>query len=300
MDIRFDPALPIVWRDPHTLQIGIDRPAVVLSGLTARHERVVAAIAAGEGSSGLGHLVQRTGGQDRDVGALVERLAPALARDATEADARRDVPVVEVAGSCGLASEIAELLASEGVAVLRVDSETAGLRDDVALGVAVSRFVHDPGVSAAWMRRDLPHLAVVAGDRGTRIGPFVVPGETACAHCLDLHRSDVDPAWGVIAGQLWRRAPAAMPRVGLREGAVRAVRRILRRQDPALVAADTGADALMETLDYATGAVTTTTSRLHPACGCAALPRSDSGDDRSGLGPGPGGSTTGGGASGLG
>ena len=48
----------------------------------------------------------------------------------------------------------------------------------------------------------VPHL--VAGVRETTavVGPLVLPGRTGCLHCGDLHRSDRDPAWPVVAAQL--------------------------------------------------------------------------------------------------
>lgn len=290
MDIRFDPRLPLVWRDPSTLQIGVDRPAAVLERLSVKQERIVSAIAQGLGRSGVGSLVERTGCTERDVRALVDRLAPALLPTG-ETEPRGTAPAVEVAGSCVVADEIAALLAESGVGVLRVDSESAGRTAPAVFGVAVSRHVHDPGVSAAWLRRDLPHLQVVVGEVAARVGPVVVPGRTACAHCLDLHRSDLDPGWGVIAGQLWGRAPAPLPRVASAETAARAVRRILVALDPR--APERLPEPVMETVDFATGRVSATESRLHPACGCAAPPGTGWDDDPSALGPAPGGSTTG-------
>jgi hypothetical protein len=34
------------------------------------------------------------------------------------------------------------------------------------------------------------------------VGPLVIPGETSCLSCADLHRSDRDAAWPAIAAQL--------------------------------------------------------------------------------------------------
>jgi bacteriocin biosynthesis cyclodehydratase domain-containing protein len=34
------------------------------------------------------------------------------------------------------------------------------------------------------------------------VGPLVRPGHSACLHCLDLHRCDLDPDWRAIAAQL--------------------------------------------------------------------------------------------------
>jgi bacteriocin biosynthesis cyclodehydratase domain-containing protein len=39
----------------------------------------------------------------------------------------------------------------------------------------------------------VPHLVVRLVDGGALLGPFVVPGETACLRCIDAHESVRDP-----------------------------------------------------------------------------------------------------------
>lgn len=285
MDIRLDSRLPLVWRDPRTLQVGVDRPVAVIDGVTSRHERIIAAIAAGHGRSGVGSVAQRAGCRDAEVSELVEKLRPALLpRDPAV------VATIHVAGSTALADEIHSLFASTGTPTRRVDGDQAGTGPVPTLGVAVAEHVHDPVLAGAWLRRDVPHLSVVTGDVATRVGPVVVPGVTACAHCLDLHRADVDGAWGVIAGQLWGRPSVGQPLLATHEAAVSVVRRVMARLagDPARAP-----DPLVESIDAATGIVTTATTTPHLRCGCAALPRIGSADGRSDLALGPGGSTRG-------
>jgi hypothetical protein len=292
MDIRLDPRLPLVWRDPHTLQVGVDHPVAILTGVTSRHERIISAIAAGHGRSGTGVVAQRAGCRDADGLELVAKWTPAL----LEPRAPVTLPV-HVAGDCPLAEEISSLFTAEGVPTIRVSGDTAEMGPLPLLGVAVSDHVHDPVLARAWLRRDIPHLAVVTGDFSTRIGPLVVPGRTACAHCLDLHRASGDSSWGVIAGQLWGRPHVTQSLVATRDIAVRVVRRVLARvaADSTTAAGDALAipDAAIETIVAETGALTGSTSRPHPDCGCAALPRIDSVGDPSALAPAPGGSTTG-------
>ena len=52
------------------------------------------------------------------------------------------------------------------------------------------------------VRSGVPHLRVVVREATAVIGPFVLPGSTSCLRCLELHRSDRDAAWPVIAAQL--------------------------------------------------------------------------------------------------
>jgi len=60
----------------------------------------------------------------------------------------------------------------------------------------------DTTLRTALVRGLVAHL--VAGVRETTavVGPLVLPGRTGCLHCGDLHRSDRDPAWPVVAAQL--------------------------------------------------------------------------------------------------
>ena len=52
------------------------------------------------------------------------------------------------------------------------------------------------------MELRIPHL-LGSGFEGHGIaGPLVVPGQTACLHCLDLTRRDHDPAWPVVTAEL--------------------------------------------------------------------------------------------------
>lgn len=288
MDIRFDPRLPLVWRDPNTLQIGVDHPIAVVDRLSARQEKIIAAIAAGHGRSGLGSIAQRSGCREREVEELVEVLRPTFAAPRSVSSGRLRVGV---SGTGPMADEISGLLEAGGAAVHRVTAESVMMDPPPDIGVAVSRHVHDPGVAGAWLRRDVAFLCVVAGDSTTRVGPLVVPGVTACPRCLDLHRGDVDLAWGVIAGQLWGRPAPEHPPLARLEASTRSVRRVLRRG-----AED---DAVIEMLDVDSGDITRTTSRPHPSCGCAVLPRSDSADDPSRLGLARHGSTTGAGVAAL-
>ncbi|ROQ38425.1 bacteriocin biosynthesis cyclodehydratase domain-containing protein [Frondihabitans sp. PhB188] len=287
MDIRFDPRLPLVWRDPQTLQIGVDRPRVVVADLTARDERIVAAIASGHGRAGTAVLAQQIGCLEREVIELLEQLAPALVTTRAV-----PAPIVELAGAGDVADDVAEVLGECGLEVRRRSGDLGEGWPVPALGIAIGDHVHDPVVSGAWLRRDIPHLQVVVGDSLCRVGPVVVPGETACAHCLDLFRAEVDDRWGVIAAQLWGRRGTAPGPVLRRELSSKIARRVLAEVGdgdgpPEVDRAD------LEMVELDTGRVTRSTSRPHPACGCAALPENDSAGAPSSLGSAPAAPTTG-------
>ncbi|MFI6994372.1 hypothetical protein [Nonomuraea wenchangensis] len=44
----------------------------------------------------------------------------------------------------------------------------------------------------------IPHLLASAFEGHGMVGPLVLPGRTACLHCLDLARRDRDPAWAIV------------------------------------------------------------------------------------------------------
>jgi hypothetical protein len=66
---------------------------------------------------------------------------------------------------------------------------------------------HDPQLAAALAAERVPHLAVCAGEAIGVVGPLVVPGQSACLRCLDLARTDRDPAWPLILAQLAGHEP---------------------------------------------------------------------------------------------
>lgn len=62
---------------------------------------------------------------------------------------------------------------------------------------------------SALQRGVVPHLLAEVRDATGVVGPLVLPGHSACLHCLDLTRTDCDPDWPALAIQL-----AGQSRVG--------------------------------------------------------------------------------------
>jgi hypothetical protein len=58
------------------------------------------------------------------------------------------------------------------------------------------------GVAQRGSRRRLPHLAVRVRDGVAIVGPLVPPRGGPCLRCLELHRTDRDPAWPRLAAQI--------------------------------------------------------------------------------------------------
>jgi hypothetical protein len=61
---------------------------------------------------------------------------------------------------------------------------------------------HGRELPGALVGRMVPHLAVSASEAIGVVGPLVLPGHSACLRCLDLARTERDPAWPLILAQL--------------------------------------------------------------------------------------------------
>jgi hypothetical protein len=134
--------------------------------------------------------------------------------------------------------------------------------------VVVETDVADPDRGSTLVATGTPHLSVVVREADTVVGPLVVPGDGPCLRCLDLHRTDTDPAWPSLLRQLCTTAAAD-------EHAV-----------TSCVASGLGTAAVLAYLDGVTGSTLGTTYEIaapdavphrrtwavHPDCGCTALP----------------------------
>lgn len=125
-----------------------------------------------------------------------------------------------------------------------------------------------PGVFSATeelQRAGTAHLLLDIREASGVVGPFVLPGRSACRRCQDLHRRDRDPAWPRVAAQLDRAAVGdpALP------GAVAALAAL-----HVLTWLDSGGDRRPPSVDGTVevclpdGTVRRRTWTPHPACGC--------------------------------
>jgi len=234
--------LPL-WRDPDTIQIGVDpRRAVALAGVGA----AAAMFGLLDGSRDRTQLVAAAGGlgipapmAERTLtllasagllidfpAALVRALAPetrarllpelaavSLARQDTDGGAqllaRRAAASVQIRGRGRIAAAIADVLTASGVSVAPApDGQPmpASREPPPALVILAGQL---PGPAARPIRP--AHLAVTAEEAIGIVGPLVRPGVSACLRCLDLTRADLDPAWPLILAQVTGRQaePAA-------------------------------------------------------------------------------------------
>lgn len=258
MILRLDPRLPLVWRSPSSVQLGIDPAVVVLDDVTELDERMLAALVVGVGDSGLA-MIAGSNTAERD--ALLAALGPAL----STAPMGPVSATVAVHGSDSLVSAIASTLAHSGVDVVTGPDPASLAEQRPALAILAGHHVLAPELHALWLRRDVPHLPVVLGDSAVVVGPVVEPGAGPCLLCLELHRRDRDAAWPAIATQLLGRRSRAETPVLVMEAAAAACRIALDR-----LAAGASAAASVR-IDALTGRREVRAWQPHPECGCRGI-----------------------------
>jgi bacteriocin biosynthesis cyclodehydratase domain-containing protein len=260
MVLKLDSRPAIVWRDPFSLQFGVEPVRAVLREVTTAEERMIAALGAGVSRSGLDMIASTSGASEREVASLLTRLEGLLITPADPTPGHR----VAITGSGPTVERIADALAIAGVQV----SVGRGVPDaSCDLGLAVGHYVLDPDSYGFWLRRDLPHLPVLFGDDSVTVGPLVEPGLTACLYCLEHYRRDADASWSAIASQLWGRHSESETQLASIEVAARVARLALRR-----LAGEKASVATSVRLEVGTGETTARTWLPHPECGCIGLP----------------------------
>jgi bacteriocin biosynthesis cyclodehydratase domain-containing protein len=259
MVLKLDPRVAIVWRDPFSLQFGVEPVRVVLREVTNAEERMVAALIAGVSRSGLSMIASAAGASESDAAKLLARLDPLLEHPEPPRNPRR----VAIVGSGPTADRHAAALSSEGA---QVSVGTSVPAEPCDFGVAIGHYVLDPDSYGFWLRRDLPHLAVTFGDDSVTVGPLVEPGVTACLYCLEHHRRDSVASWAAIASQLWGRGSRSETPLAVIDVAARVSRSVLRRLEGVKPSVATSV-----TIDVRTGETTTRTWLPHPDCGCIGM-----------------------------
>jgi hypothetical protein len=271
--LRLDPTVPVVWRSPTEVQLGVDPVVCVFDGASQASERLLAALAVGVPESGLSVVAEAAGVGGEYAAALLEAVRPALLPDgAVRRVAPRTAAALRVAvdGSGPVARRIAAVLAALGV---RLVDALPALGDEVDAAVLVGSYAIATARHGAWLRRDVPHLGVVFGERRARIGPFVEPGVGPCLACLDLARGDDDPAWPLIAAQLAHtRSPVEGGRLAA-SVALRVAHELLAH------VLDGSAGLIGASVELAPDGTERRVSHApHARCGCRALPGSETAD----------------------
>ncbi|MBA3264998.1 MAG: hypothetical protein H0T14_01305 [Nocardioidaceae bacterium] len=280
------PGLQILRRDMFTLQLGLDWPGLAVVEETPVVRAVLDAIDGYRDVAGVVLCAMDAAGLPRsdceaalallvECGAVVAQTATSSAvsepawtalsllagPDHTAADLLRERAdcsvyvdgVGQVASQVHAALALAKLKLSQtaagaGLVVMATDSEPARSRVDDLMHLGV------------------PHLWVCLRDLVGVLGPFVIPGHTACLRCVDAARTDRDPAWPALLD-----AAAARPLPVTASDpvlcALVASWAVLEAQTWAAGLHPQTSDRVIE-VPYGCGAVQTEEFDLHPHCGC--------------------------------
>ncbi len=238
------PGLHVVRRDDQHLQIGVDPPWRLVVPDRPDVQRLLDDLGAGRPTAPETPDAHRVLLALARAGMLVQD-HPAPGPSAT----------VSVHGSGPAAAETVRVLRAAGCPVVDGEATVALL---VADGEARRTDVD------AEVRAGRPHLVVAASAPGYTIGPFVVPGATACLRCVDAHRGEHDPRRAVVVEQLGGR-PGGPDDPSLRTlaaaWAVRDVLSYLAGQRPATWSATVAVGPELEPVRHAWA--------RHPHCGCS-------------------------------
>ncbi|MPZ60016.1 MAG: hypothetical protein GEU93_01715 [Propionibacteriales bacterium] len=161
--------------------------------------------------------------RQRAFGDILALLADDPAR-AEERWRRRRRAVVEVLAGGELSATMLELLCGGGIGTLVLTGVDSDCTDRLRADFPDTRLLHRRDTSAdvavvgtdreppsdeldRLVRGHVPHLVAGLRGRSAVVGPFVVPGATACLRCVDLARADAQPLWPTVREQLSRTAP---------------------------------------------------------------------------------------------
>jgi hypothetical protein len=206
---RLWPGLRAVPRDSRHLQIGLDPNDRLVLPDTDSTRRLVADLEAARRPALQEPAVR---GWCRE---LVER-GLVVDADAVDRALRGPVPrtsVLSAFASAGPAASarLAARSAARATVIAAEPWRTAAVRALSAAGLTVGgpgdRVVVHLGINPderlldELMRASEPHLVVTAVAGRITLGPFVLPGRTACSRCVTAHRCDRDPGHATVREQ---------------------------------------------------------------------------------------------------
>lgn len=132
------------------------------------------------------------------AGTLAKLVATGLAvatGDEAGPRVRRSRARVHLDAPAPLTAAARDLLVQAGVG-------TTGRADDATMALVWGEGELRRSRLDHWVRTDRPHLVVIDRGQELTVGPFTVPGVTACLRCLDAHAAEADPRRALVVEQV--------------------------------------------------------------------------------------------------
>lgn len=228
------PGLQILRRDLRSIQLGLDWPGVATLEETPALRAVLAAIDGFRDAIGVVLAAGETGVSSDDAQTALEVLVECGAVVDQRASSGPDISASTWSALwllAGPGQDAGDLLRKRvGCQIRVVGRGTVAATTRALLGhgqlnqaaedepadllIVAADDEHRRGAADEPMREALPHVWVCVRDLVGVVGPFVVPGTTACIRCVDAARADLDPSWPVLvesADVRRLRAPACDP-----------------------------------------------------------------------------------------
>jgi len=273
-----DPALPVLLRPDGAVRVGWDpRRAVMVCppmGLSAAALAIVLRAMAAPMSLNDLHRLAFAHGLDDEAGfdeILYGLMAAGAVRVHRRAPSGRALSI-RVHGAGPLSELVADGLRCSGARVgTSSHGNASGAPAGVDLVVLADSLASDPRLLRDLHAARVPHLPVRVRDGAGMVGPLVIPGVTSCLGCADLHRTDRDAAWPVLAVQLREviahaDRPTVLATAALALGQLQHIIGAVRGTDPPGAPPAT-MNATVE-VDVATQTIRARRWSRHPLCGC--------------------------------
>ncbi|MDA8579586.1 hypothetical protein N9K72_01275 [Pontimonas sp.] len=194
--LRLDPRLPLVWRTPNTLQIGIDPVVAIVEDVPDEALPLLEGLRAGVTRSGMAMLAAHAGLKEGQRDALLLQVHAAL---------RTPPPAtgltLSVTGESAHRRLVADHLTLLGHTVSETSGPTSGKER-----IIMANYVLNPVEYRDCMSHDIPHTPVMFRDQSVTVGPRVTPGLGPCLQCLWRHELGINPHHQAVVSQLWNTA----------------------------------------------------------------------------------------------
>lgn len=252
---------PLVWRTPHSIQIGIDEPRLIIDDIPDNAAPLIQALRDGISEEGVAVLAKQLRMSQRVATEIVRSCAPAFEPDSSP------LPLTTtVFGASRVSAALGSLLEQWGA--LSTHTTSFPLPAQPGVVVLVGEYVADPSWNAHLTHTSTPHIPVLFSDLSITAGPVITPGETPCLACIELWHRDEEPEWLSVGSQLWSTPAPTATVQGAHHAAALCALLLGLMGSPGLLAPSSGL-VLSTRLD--TGKTTRRSVDFHPDCHCRGL-----------------------------